>query len=139
MPIGNVSGVIDAHRGVAASPLQIWQPVRVRLELAPGETSIEKWRANHSRGCRAVGGTLWLTNRRVVFIPHGFERMLGQTEWACDLADVSAAQVADRKADPFSGGLRRRLLVRGRSCEEYFVINRVNKVAYAISAALATA
>ena len=106
--------------------------------LLSGEAVVKKWRANQTRGRTAVGGTLCLTNQRMIFLPHGLERILGRKQWACDIADLSDATVADREAKPFSGGLRRRLMLSGHSGDEYFVINRVDEVPSSIRDAIAS-
>jgi hypothetical protein len=124
---------------VCPSSLQRGHDAFVKPELGTGEITIKRWRANHVRGRRAVGGTLWLTNWRLVFMPHGVERISGQTEWTRYLADVTSVEVADRQAVAFSGGLRKRLLVRSPSGDEYFVVNRVSEVAASLVDAVAAA
>lgn len=49
-----------------------WVPeiTAANIPLAPGETIVLKGPANHFKGLEARGGTLTLTDRRLVFTPH---------------------------------------------------------------------
>ena len=49
-----------------------WQPLiaMADIPLAPGETIVLKGLANHFKGVEARGGTLVLTDQRLVFRPH---------------------------------------------------------------------
>ena len=51
------------------------------LALEPGETMIRSGPANLFRGIEAVGGFLWLTDRRLVFRSHGISFWPGESAW----------------------------------------------------------
>lgn len=50
------------------------------IELAAGETLLREGAANLQRGMEAVGGYLFLTDRRLLFRSHGFNVQDGDTE-----------------------------------------------------------
>lgn len=99
----------------------------------------DKWGANHTRGNLAVGGRLWLTTQRLIFVPNWFERLLRRSRWECELRDVEEVSTAPRGSHPWSGAWRRRLLVRHSDLVEMFVVNRVERIADAITDSIATA
>lgn len=111
---------------VASGAKQLGSP---DFDLGAGEVVVERWRANHTRGQVAVGGALWLTTQRLVFMPHGFERgVMGRSVWSCRLGDVTDVGLAPRGCAPFTGAWRRRLAVRRGPATDFFVINRVGDV-----------
>ena len=102
----------------------------------PNEEQRQHWGANHTRGPFAVGGGLWLTNARLVFVPHWFERRLRRREWTCDLATITGVGVAERGPHPGTGAWRRRLVVTHDGDEDYFVVNDVEVIVASIQHAL---
>jgi hypothetical protein len=52
----------------------------LQTELVPGETVLKDGRANFQRGAEAVGGRLYLTDRRLIFESHTFNIQIGTTE-----------------------------------------------------------
>lgn len=58
----------------------------MKIDLAPNETLIREGAANLQRGLEAVGGRLFLTNRRLVFSSHALNIQTGRTE--IPLADI---------------------------------------------------
>jgi hypothetical protein len=101
-----------------------------RPKLENGEQLIFKFVANHSRGNRAVGGRVFVTNRRLVFSPNIVDRMTLQKEWHWPSDAIEEVGVADPTTELlFSGGMRRRLRVRlNNGAEELFVVNHVEEV-----------
>lgn len=95
-------------------------------------------RANRSVGVRAVGGTLYLTDRRLLFRPHLVERwFFGGQEWGVPRSRLAGFGVESRSRDAqglFSGGLRKRLRVnltdRG---PELFVVPSPERAAVRLS------
>jgi len=87
-----------------------------------------RWFANHSRGSNAVGGVLWLTSLRLVFIPNRVERFLRRAEWTSRLDEIIEVRVANAGLNRTNGALRRRLAVRRRDGVDYFVVNKVEAV-----------
>jgi hypothetical protein len=110
----------------------------VRLPtLEPGEIVQQAWPANHSRGTRAVGGKLFLTDLRLIFAPNAVDRLTGQGDWSCSLKDVTAVGIADRTIEtPFSGSIRKRLrIATSGGEEEFFVVNHAEDKVAALDAA----
>lgn len=79
-------------------------------------------RANMVRGRRAQGGHLTVTDRRLTFEPHIFERLLGGRAWSLPLADVTSVEIADRDGNPFDGSLRGRLAIASAEGRTLFVV-----------------
>lgn len=92
-------------------------------QLDPGEAVVWEAKVNRTQGRWARGGKLVLTDRRLIFEPHKFERRIGAQRWSCSLADVVALGAKERGLHPISGALRRRLSVRTPTSEELFVID----------------
>jgi len=107
------------------------------VDLEDGETVVWEKRANHTAGVRAVGGKLYLTDRRLVFESRGLGR--GGKLWSTPLSEVARVTVADRDlSGVFSGGLTNRLRVELASGdEELFVVRKVAEVAKDLSEAAA--
>lgn len=83
---------------------------------------------------RAVGGKLFLTDRRLAFCPHWVDGATGGKTWDAPLADVSVVGTAAE------GGKRRerlRLELRDGT-EERFVVNRLADVVSRLETATAT-
>jgi hypothetical protein len=107
-------------------------------ELKAGERKIASYRANRVQGNRAVGGALLLTDERVAFYPHWFDRTTGGRPWEVPLDAVSQVGVAPRGSDPAGrnqGSARRRLRITCGDIAESFVVNKVEEIASAIDAA----
>jgi hypothetical protein len=58
------------------------------VDLESGETLVWEKRTNHTAGVRAVGGKLYLTDRRLVFESRGIGREVA--EEAKDLSEAAA-------------------------------------------------
>lgn len=71
------------------------------IELRGGERIVRSGAANHWRGSEAVGGKLYVTTQRIVFVPHGMNIQKGIASY-----DVSAISRVER-----SGFLRNQLTV----------------------------
>lgn len=104
--------------------------------LEPGEQEVHAQVANLTTGpYRAAGGKLIVTDRRVIFRPHGVDRAVdgavgrGPTVFARD--EVVGVRILPRDmAGVFNGGLRKRLGLDLRSGETLgFVVNRTQKSA----------
>lgn len=94
-----------------------------------GERVERRWIANRAQGSRAVGGALFLTDRRLVFCPHHLDNLTGGSAWAVELTGVAGVERAPKTGHPYDGGLRDRLRVRTRrGAWEHFVINRLDDV-----------
>jgi hypothetical protein len=103
-----------------------------RRELEPGESPIAAWNANRFQGSRAVGGKLFLTQRRLLFTPHRIDTLLRGQPWEARLDEPATAGIEPRasgKKAGFGGGLRKRLRIRSAGgAEELFVVNKLDEV-----------
>jgi hypothetical protein len=77
---------------------------------------------------RAVGGKLFVTNKRVLFSPHLIDYLLKGELFALNLADIVRIDRQGAGGDTFGGGLRARLLIETRSGPELFVVNKLDSV-----------
>lgn len=109
--------------------------------LRPGEEILWRRNANYEQAAlRYLGGKLFLTDRRLIFLPHRLDEATGGRSWACELTDISAVGVEPAQLSaPFFGlaaRMRRRLRVEMRSGQnEFFVVNRVNEAVERIRSA----
>lgn len=111
-------------------------------DLLSGEKVV--WRRNANREqtpLRQVGGRLFLTNHRLLFVPNRFDDATGGDPWSCTTTDIAAVAVEpSRSTLPFFGWtaqLRRRLRVEPRAGDaELFVVNRVENAASTLRAAM---
>lgn len=62
----------------------------MKTPLAAGETLLKEGTANLFRGFEAVGGKLYLTNRRLIFESHAFNVQTGAT--LIELATISRVE-----------------------------------------------
>ena len=88
-----------------------------------------------------VGGWLFLTNQRIIFVPHRVDEVTGGESWCCPVAQVALVTVERAQLIvPLLGltaRLRRRLRLELRDgAVELFVVNRVNAVVAALSGAV---
>lgn len=97
----------------------------------PGETVVGSWPANHTRRGVAVGGTLWLTDRQILFVPNRVEARSGRARWACPLAEIVDVGIAGRGWHP--AAWRRRLRVRTSQGTELLLVPHVARVAAAVA------
>ena len=104
------------------------------MPLDPDEQVIWSQRANHSAGRRAVGGKLYLTDRRLLFKPN-----VGRSkEWSASRTEVTGFGVQPRGgANPFDGSLRSRLRVELRQEEpQLFVVSKLDQAVRDLTEAL---
>ena len=106
-----------------------------RPKLRQGESVEESVFANRVQGGRAIGGKLFITNDRLLFVPHRIDKLLGGEVVAIELARTASIEAAVPDGSFFTGGHRRRLEVRNREGRaEMFVVNHVDAVAQRIDA-----
>ncbi|MBC7797026.1 MAG: hypothetical protein H7Z37_09145 [Pyrinomonadaceae bacterium] len=86
--------------------------------------------ANRSQSAnRAVGGKLFVTNKRLLFSPHYFDYILNGKIWQTELRNVRQIGVLKKGGDVFGGGLRDRLRIDLRDGQtELFVVNNLTKI-----------
>lgn len=96
-----------------------------KTQLDAGETLLERWGANRTQSDqRAVGGHLYLTDRRLVFEPHRFDASLSGRGASVPLHDITdVIRVPRDLTHFFGGGLRARLGVVTARGTHLFVVN----------------
>ncbi len=113
--------------------------------LATGENITWQRNANREQSpLRYVGGKLFVTDRRIIFVANRFDKSTGGDSWVRPLRDVTSVLIEPAHAAiPFLGltaRMRRRLRLEGRDGEiALFVVNRVDESARMIQAAVASA
>ena len=87
-----------------------------------------------------MGGKLYLTTQRLLFVPHFLDRLLAGRAWSAslsDIADVGTSPRGEFKTGPFSGSIRERLKVELRDGGvNLFVIKPPDEAAHRVRAAL---
>ncbi len=117
------------------------EPTQDEFELREGEQLRFESRANHTQNRRrAVGGKLFVTDRRLGFVPHSFDNSLRGKHVDLDLTSIDAVTTEPNRRSLrgvlggpldalFGGGLRTRLRVETTGGEaELFVIDDVESV-----------
>ena len=101
------------------------------VEAEPAERVVWSQLANRVQSShRAVGGKLFLTDRRLVFCPQWVDGATGGKTWDASLATVAAVGTAPKR------GRRERLRIEiADGDEELFVVNRVAEVVSRLDAA----
>jgi len=101
------------------------------VEAEPQEQVVWSQGANRIQSSgRAVGGKLFLTNRRLVFCPHWVDGATGGKTWQVSLATIAAAGTAPKR------GRRDRLRIElDDEHQELFVVNHVEDVVSRLEAA----
>lgn len=107
------------------------------LTLGDGEVRVRSFRANRCAGNRVTGGSLHLTDQRLVFCPRRMDAAIGGRGWETSRAAVSSVDIAPRGLTPFAGCLRKRLRIATAKGTEYFVVRELDEVAGYLAAALA--
>lgn len=78
---------------------------------------------------RAVGGKLFLTNKRLLFCPHLFDYVLGGQKLSINLNEIASIDNQDKGGDFFGGGARKRLKISLKDGNiELFVVNKLDMV-----------
>lgn len=100
-----------------------------KIEALEGETEIFSVLANRTQSTnRAVGGKLFVTNRRLLFAPHLFDAVLGGETRAILLSEIAAVSKQEAAGDTFGGGLRSRLRIDLKSGAEFFIVNKLDQL-----------
>jgi hypothetical protein len=110
--------------------------------LAPGEEVA--WRRNANReqsALRQVGGRLFLTDRRIIFMPNRFDDAHGGRSWTCALSAIARVAVEpSRRNFPLFANVapwRRRLRIEGHDgTVELFVVNKVDETVRTLQAVI---
>lgn len=110
------------------------------VSLLPDERVLSRLVCNHIRDSRSYEGYLYVTSRRLVYVPWQAAEARGAAWFAISLADVSGADVAPRGSNWRDGSWRRRLrITRSLGDAELFVVWRVRKAAQLIEWARSSA
>jgi hypothetical protein len=105
--------------------------------LRPGERVLWSAGANRDQGGRAVGGKLYVTAERLLFVANRMDHRMRGLDWEVGRDLVNGYGVANRSLarGPLSGGIRRRLRVTlADGTEGLFVVRRPDATAAALSA-----
>ena len=104
-------------------------------QLLPQETVEWSAPALQSVGATSVGGTLCLTDRRLLFVPNGLNfkrrRVMGEVmsngqPWSVDRSAISNPEVT-RTGDAYNGEMRKRLRIRiAGSDDQLFAVKYVD-------------
>jgi GRAM domain len=98
-------------------------------EALEGETLAFSLTANRSQSQnRAVGGMLFVTNKRLLFSPHLIDAASGGMKLQIPLKDISSIDKQAAGGDTFGGGLRARLAIKHGDVTELFVVNKLEEV-----------
>lgn len=109
-----------------------------REQLLTGEQVRHSWNANLRQSkARAVGGKLFATTHRLVFLPHKLDAITGGHRWTAELGQVVYVGPVDAGGDFFSGGLRNRMQIStANGASTLFVINGMPRVINELVASL---
>ncbi len=91
---------------------------------SPAGRSLNRWITS--------GGTLVVTNRRLLFQPNRFDTFTGKSTWACPLDSATGIAVVDRDPTVLSGGMRKRIEIQTSDGTQIFVVNQVDEKAKAL-------
>ena len=101
----------------------------MELSLQAGEEIVLEKGANRTQSAwRAVGGKLYLTNQRIAFQSHKFDKALGGQAWSAPLGEVASVEKEGiNLGHLFGGGLRPRLRVELQGGDtQLFVVSKVD-------------
>lgn len=100
----------------------------------------EKFANRQQSEYQATGGRLYLTDRRLLFVPNRLDSVTGGDRWSVSSANVREIGVEGREPTiPVAGKaakLRRRLRIATTTGLELFVINKVNEAVSDLKSAL---
>ena len=109
------------------------EAVQSELGLEAEETVVMTIPANNTQGSLARGGRLWLTTRRLIFMPLTIEKTLRASSVNISLSQITGVGkvIAGSRPDAgFSGGVVDRLQVNVADGSEYlFVVDKPDSVA----------
>ncbi|MGS2807259.1 hypothetical protein [Nocardia sp. MW-W600-9] len=96
--------------------------------LGASENVVWRKLANRTQGNRAVGGCLFLTEARLLFVPNHLDAITGGMRWEIPLTQLRSVGRENPDGGIFSGGLRTRLRIDTDAGTELFVVNKVDQV-----------
>ena len=101
-----------------------------KIDGLEGETEVFSIFGNRTQSAnRAVGGKLFVTDRRLLFTPHLFDYALGGQRREIFFTDIANVSAQTAGGDAFGGGLRNRLRIDLRDgTAELFVVNKLDQV-----------
>jgi hypothetical protein len=114
--------------GILMAKIGTWWLKNVEAE--PDERVVWSQLANRVQSSHpAVGGKLFLTDRRLVFCPHWVDAATGGKTWSWPLVNISGVGITPKGGDRFAGGLRDRLRIESfDSGQQLFVIKHLDEV-----------
>jgi hypothetical protein len=100
-----------------------------RTEALPEEKVLISCFANRTQSAtRAVGGKLYITNLRVVFLPHLLDHFTGGDRFELRRASIESVYRRSAGGDTFGGGLRDRLAIKHDEGVDLFVVNTLDEL-----------
>ena len=98
-------------------------------KLREGEFLAHSFLANRTQHSqRAVGGKLFFTNQRYIFLPHLFDHLFGGEKCEIERSEIQSVGIEPPNGETRSGGLRKRLKVSHSSGEDLFVVADLDDV-----------
>jgi hypothetical protein len=100
-----------------------------KFKAWPGEYVEMSFLANRTQSSnRAVGGKLFITNQRIIFLPHLCDHLSGGKIFQASFAEINEISRLPAGGDLFGGGLRDRLKIGLTTYAELFVVNKLDHV-----------
>jgi hypothetical protein len=105
------------------------RPAAQDIRLRPGEDVRARIAANAVQRGRTFGGQLYLTNKRLIFMPNPYGQSRGATRFETRLKEIAQLDLAARGWTIWDGSWRRRLSVTTRTgAIVYFIAWRPRQV-----------
>ncbi len=122
-PVLGIIGSTAGQRQDRERPMGLWigDP-----NLSGSEHVLWSKLANRMQGRRAVGGCLFLTETRLLFVPNHLDAITGGRQWEIPRSQVRSVGRQGPDGGLFSGGLRTRLRIDTTTGTELFVVNRLD-------------
>lgn len=100
--------------------------------LNPGEKILQSFPVNHTQGKRAVGGKLFVSNSRLIFVPNRIDAFFKGKTWSLDIQDIENISTESPNLSVnniFSGAWRKRLRITSYDKNTaLFVVNDLEHV-----------
>jgi hypothetical protein len=91
-------------------------------ELWEGETVVHRYRANWAPKVRAIGGELFLTSQRVMFVPHRVDALFGAKDWSYRREEIAQFEMAPKHLSGRQMGVLDRIRLTTRSDREQVLV-----------------
>lgn len=98
------------------------RPASKDIKLRQGETLHARIAANAVQHGRTFGGQMYVTSKRLIFVPNPYGQSRGGTRFETRLKEIAEVGLADRGWTIWDGAWRRRLSVATRKGETAYFI-----------------